>query len=114
MNPNLPFQANPGYMPHSMSNDVMNVCHRFMNYHVIAHMSDGSQRDGIIDGVDAEGIIMLIPEEIDDEEATLYSTRQFGFGPRFRRFHRQRFPFNSFIFPFFRPFPFFPPPFFVW
>jgi hypothetical protein len=97
----MPNAGMPNVSP--MSGDIKSLCHRYMNYHVIAQTMSGQQFDGIIDGVDEEGVIMLIPEEVDGEE------RQFPFGRRrFRRFHRRRIPF-PFLFPFLTPFPYFSP-----
>lgn len=50
-----------------ISGDVKAHCNKYMNYHVIAHMKDGSQIEGIIDGMDNEGVTMLVPEEVGGE-----------------------------------------------
>ncbi len=98
-----PFQAQMG----QQADQIKNLCQMYMNYHVIGQLSDGSQIDGIIDSMDEEGVTMLVPEEIEDEQMT----RQYGYGyngnyendyddygrprrRRFRRFRRQRFPYN--------------------
>ena len=57
-----PVQANP------MGGDIKTLCQRYMNYHVIAQTRDGSQFEGIIDGMDDDGVTMLVPEEVDGEE----------------------------------------------
>lgn len=102
-----------------MDDDIRSQCQMYMNYHVMAQMSDGSQFDGIIESMDNDGITMLVAEEIDPDHIWQanegYETRQFNFGyggyghphrRRFRRFHRRRFPFNFFRFIF--PFAYFP------
>ena len=106
---------NNNYQESTERNDVLSKCRQYQMYHVIAHGSDGSQFDGIIESFDNEGVTMLVPEDVTDD----YDRQFGGFGgggfggggfgrPRFRRFHRRRFPFSFFFFPFFRPFPFFP------
>jgi hypothetical protein len=88
-----------------MSGDLKALCRRYMNYHVIARTADGQPFEAIIDGMDDEGVTMLIPEEVDGDD------RQFPYGRRrFRRFRRQRFPF-SFLFPFVIPYPYYYPPY---
>ncbi|WP_193373919.1 hypothetical protein [Paenibacillus sabinae] len=107
-NPAYPNQSNEAY---PMGGDVKTLSQRYMNYHVIAKTRDGSQFDGIIDGMDDDGITMLVPEEIDAAERENDNTyRAFGYGQRrFRRFRRQRFPFFFFAFPFFTPYPYYYP-----
>ncbi|CAH1216219.1 hypothetical protein PAECIP111891_04406 [Paenibacillus allorhizoplanae] len=98
-----------------ISGDVKAHCNKYMNYHVIAHMKDGSQIEGIIDGMDNEGVTMLVPEEVGGEGRETDPYRQpFGYG--YRRFRRQHFPFLLFGFPFFRPFPYYRPfyPYYPW
>ncbi|WP_053075143.1 hypothetical protein [Ornithinibacillus californiensis] len=115
----------------SMQGDMKSLCQRYMNYHVMAQMNDGSQFDGIIEGMDDNGVTMLIPEEVDSEQMELNGeNRQFGFDfngyggydnygygrprRRFRRYRRQRFPLNLFsrlfLFPYYSPLysPFYP------
>ncbi|MEF3302965.1 hypothetical protein [Paenibacillus sp. GYB003] len=90
--------------------DIKAQCHKYMNYHVIAHGNDGSQFEGIIDGMDEEGVTMLVPEDVDGEEREFDPRQPFGYGRRrFRRFRRRRFPFFFFAFPFFRPYPYYYP-----
>lgn len=105
MNMNMPVQP--------MGHDVKHTCQSYMNYHVIAHLTNGTEFDGILEGMDEEGVTMLVPEEVDERGAL--DTRQYGFGPgRYRRYRRARFPYRYFGFPFFRPYPYFylpyPPP----
>ena len=101
-NPNQAMQASP------MGSDIKSLCQRYMNYHVIAQTRDGQQFEGIIDGMDDDGVTMLVPEDVDGEE------RQYGLDGygrrRFRRFRRQRFPFE-FLLPFFTPYPYYYQPY---
>lgn len=75
-------------------------CKRYMNYHTILTMKDGSTLDGIIESVDTDHIVVLVGEDVmEQEDENQYDQqRQFhGFGRprrRFRRFRRRRFPFN--------------------
>jgi hypothetical protein len=114
------YQNNYGMFPYQGyygSNDfrnVQNTCQKFMNYHVIGQMSDGSQVEGIIEDMDDDGVTMLVPEmvEEDAEDTRIYGGFGGfggGYGPRrrFRRYRRQRYPYNVFVFPFFFPFPFY-------
>lgn len=102
--------GNPsGNMPNMQNDqDMKNLCMKYMNYHVITQMSDGTQMEGIVEDVDDEGVTMLVPEEVEGDD------RAFGFGGyggygrrRFRRFRRRRFPFFFFIFPFIYPYPYY-------
>lgn len=131
-NTNPMYHQFPGtYQP--MGGDVKAFCQRYMNYHVIAQMNDGSQFGGIIDSIDEDGVTMLVPEEVDAEQLWQVNeegvSRQFGNNPhgfdnfddfgdfdnygrprrrRFRRFRRRRFPFrlfrNIFFYPYYSPF----------
>ncbi|MFD1776354.1 hypothetical protein [Paenibacillus rhizophilus] len=94
-----------------MGGDVKLLSQRYMSYHVIAHTKDGAQFDGIIEGMDENGVTMLVPEEVDGEERENDNTnRQLGYGQRrFRRFRRRQFPFFYFAFPFFAPYPYYYP-----
>jgi hypothetical protein len=88
--------------------DAKHVCQRYMNYHVIGNVSNGTQMEGIITDMDDEGVTMLVPEDVDED------VRQFGgyggYGRRrFRRFRRRRFPFYFFVYPFFTPYPYYYP-----
>lgn len=104
---NHPSQPTPDFR------DVKTACQKYMNYHVVGQMTDGSQVEGIVEDMDDEGVTMLVPEMVEEEGS---DTRQFGvyggygggFGRRrFRRFRRRRFPFYTFAFPFIFPFPYF-------
>ena len=105
--------GNQHYYPNQPTHDFRDVkgaCQKYMNYHVVGQMADGSQVEGIVDGMDDEGVTMLVPEMVEDDGT---DTRVFGgFGGghgrrRFRRFRRRRFPYFQFVFPFFYPFPYF-------
>lgn len=110
MNTSMPVYPEQGIQTYPMGSDVKHICQRLMNFHVIAQMRDGSKFDGIIEGIDDDGVTMLVPEEIDADWENDQSNRQFGYGRRrFRRFRRQRFPFINFAFPFFIPYPYFYP-----
>ncbi|MBT2689768.1 small nuclear ribonucleoprotein [Bacillus sp. ISL-47] len=78
-----------------------------MNYHVIAQMKDGSQVEGIIEDMDDEGVTMMVPEDVEENESRIYGGYG-GYGRRrYRRYRRRRFPFYAFAFPFIFPFPFY-------
>lgn len=98
-----PIQANP------MGGDAKTLCQRYLKYHVIAQMRDGSQFEGIIDDMDDDGVTMLVPEEVDGEARENDPTRQPYGQRRYRRYRRQHFPFIHFAFPFFIPFPYYHP-----
>lgn len=89
--------------------DIKNRCERYMQYHVIGQMKDGSQIEGIIIDINGDNVEMLVPEEVDEEQMN----RQFGYGfggyddyggyggyggyrRRHRRYRRNRFPFGLF------------------
>lgn len=103
----------PLFVPHVMEERntntadtemIRNLSQKYMNYHVIAQMADGSRMEGIIEDVNDQGVVMLIPEDVDaDEDERFFA----GPGPRrrFRRFRRFRFPFIFFAAPFLFPFP---------
>ncbi|RYM05697.1 hypothetical protein EWH99_05465 [Sporolactobacillus sp. THM7-7] len=92
--------------PDNLEN-IQRICKRYMNYHVIAQMRDGTQRDGILEGMDDQGVIMLVPEDVDSDDDRQFFGYGPGFRPRFRRFRRFRFPFSLFVFPFFTPYPYY-------
>lgn len=101
-----------GMQAQPVEGEVKRICEQWLNYHVIAHMSDGSRCEGIIDAVDSDGVTLLIAIDMDVDGDMSMPYRQPYLGRRrFRRFQRQRFPFQSFFFPFFVPFPYFYPPF---
>jgi hypothetical protein len=97
----------PNYWAHQYRDyrDIQSTCSKYMNYHVIGQMSDGSKMDGILESMDDEGVTMLVAEDLDDDSDEM---RQYGgYRRRFRRYRRRHFPFRAFIFPFFIPFPYF-------
>ncbi|HET7579979.1 MAG TPA: hypothetical protein VFK33_11930 [Bacillales bacterium] len=103
-----PYPTQEAYQPRD--DEIKSLCQRYMNYHVIAHASDGSQFEGIIIDMDGDGISMLVSEWVDGERGDNMTDRQFGYGfgrRRFRRFFPRRFPFFFFRRPFFRPFPYY-------
>ena len=89
--------------------DAKSQCQKYMNYHVIAQLKDGSQIEGIIEDMDNEGVTMMVPEEVEADESRNYGYSGYGgYGRRrFRRYRRRRFPFSVFVFPFIIPFPFY-------
>lgn len=100
---NYPDALRPGY---HAPNDVKSVCHQYLNYYVIGHLTDGSKIEGILEGTDDHHVIMMTPEEVESRET--YDERQpYGYRPRYRRFFRRRFPFYLFAFPFIVPYPFY-------
>lgn len=103
---------NNGYYPNNWTqepfnnrDDAMSTCQRHMNFYVIGQMSDGTQVEGIIEDMDNEGVTMMVPEEVEENE--MDSNRQFGYRRRYRRYRRRRFPYYAFVFPFFFPYPFY-------
>jgi hypothetical protein len=109
------------YQP--MHQDIHGLCQRYMNYHVVAQMNDGTQFDGILDGMDEGGVTILVAEDVmDDGEMRLfgydsdyddYDYDDYGRPRRrrFRRFRRRRFPINLFRFlfpyPYYTPYPYY-------
>ena len=110
-----PMGNQPNYWQHDTrdSRDIMSKCSQYMNYHVIGHLSDGTNIDGIIEDMDDDGVTMLMPEEVDDDtdgrQYGGYGGYGGGYRRRFRRFRRRRFPYSAFIFPFIIPFPYYYP-----
>ncbi|WP_059105916.1 hypothetical protein [Shouchella shacheensis] len=110
--PMNPHQVQGEYQP--MGEDVKQQCQRYMNYHVIAQTSEGLQFDGIIDGMDEEGVTMLVPEEVMEEG----NRQQYGYDDdydeygrprrrRYRRYRRRRWPYYYFRY-------FWPYPYYLW
>ncbi|MEC0275419.1 hypothetical protein [Peribacillus frigoritolerans] len=108
-----PHQVQGSYQP----DDIKKLCRKYMNYHVIGQLSDGSQVDGIIDDMDEESVTMLVPEEFDVEQG---NRQQYGYGDdyddygrprrrRYRRYRRRRYPYVVFVFPYVRPYPYYYP-----
>ena len=100
--------------------ELYDECNSLMGNHITIVMKDGSTLDGMIEKVDANGITMLVGEDVMDDEEDMDQSmnqsnvqRQFGKGRRMRRhrrFRRRGFPFNSIkrVFPIIYPYPFFP------
>ena len=87
----------------SNTQNIENLCKKYLYYNVTLTLSDGSVLDGMIESVELERIIMLVGEDVidpDDDENTYDKNRQHGHrGPRrrFRRFRRRSFPFGNVI-----------------
>jgi hypothetical protein len=109
-NNNFGSNGYPGY-PSQETGDyrnIMNTCQRYMNYHVVGQMSDGTQMNGILEDMDNEGVTLLVPEDVDDDSDDMRYGGYGGYGRRrYRRFRRRRFPYAVFVFPFFFPFPYY-------
>ncbi|WP_347549085.1 hypothetical protein ABFG93_16390 [Pseudalkalibacillus hwajinpoensis] len=89
---------------------IMQLCRKYMNFHVHGQMRDGSTVEGILTDMDHDSMTMLIPEEVDETELNSQTRQYGGFGRRrFRRFRRRRFPFSPFIF--IAPYPYYYPPY---
>lgn len=82
------------------------LCRKYMNYHVIAQMADGSKIEGIIEDVNEQGVVMLVPEDVNENERFFYGPGP-GPRPRYRRFNRFLFPFLLFSTPFLFPYPYY-------
>ncbi|WP_251032137.1 hypothetical protein [Mesobacillus foraminis] len=92
--------------------DIMGTCRRYMDYHVVGQTREGYAIDGILEGMDQEGVTMLVAEDVEESPD---ESRQFGgyggyggygggYGGgrrRFRRYRRRRFPYTIFVFPYF-------------
>ncbi|MBM7662952.1 hypothetical protein JOC85_003763 [Bacillus mesophilus] len=92
-----------------------------MNYHVMGQLSDGSQIEGIIDGMDEGSVTMLVAEDIESTQMN----REYGYGydddygrprrRRYRRYRRRRYPYQNLIslllFPYYDPYPPYPYPY---
>lgn len=48
------------------SRNIKNKCKRYKSYHVIAHLNEGSQIQGILDDFVDDIVTMLIAEDVDD------------------------------------------------
>jgi hypothetical protein len=102
------FGSQPQLNYHDERN-IKTLCQRYRNYHVIGQMQDGSQIEGIIEDMDNDGVTMLVPEMVEEDD---FENRQYyggygGYRRRYRRYRRRRFPFYQFAFPFIFPFPFY-------
>lgn len=80
---------------------LYNDCKKYLNYHAILTMNDGSKLDGIIEDVDTNRVVVLVGEDIMEQEQDSqpeYQRQPFTQGRprrRFRRFRRRAFPFNT-------------------
>jgi hypothetical protein len=102
------FGSQPQLNYHDERN-IKTLCQRYRNYHVIGQMQDGTQVEGIIEDMDNDGVTMLVPEMVEEDD---FENRQYyggygGYRRRYRRYRRRRFPFYQFAFPFIFPFPFY-------
>lgn len=102
--------------------ELYDECNNLMGYHITIVMKDGSAVDGMIEKVDANGITMLVGEDVMNDEEDMDQSmnqsmnqpnvqRQYGKGGRMRRhrrFRRRGYPFNSIrrVFPIIYPYPF--------
>ncbi len=119
-------QQSGGVDPAAHQQQMHDLCQQYNNYLVQLETTDGQVHDGIINGVDQNGVEVLMPDGDTDNNHNEYE-RQFGFGyggyggfggapwygyggpgygypRRFRRFRRHRFPFfgiRRLLFPFF-------------
>ncbi|OMI28809.1 small nuclear ribonucleoprotein [Bacillus haynesii] len=80
-------------MPHDHQRSLHDLCRKYMHYHVVLKMKDGSSVHGILEGVNRQEASVLVPEDVTETDE-----RQFygGYGyprRRFRRFRRRIFPF---------------------
>lgn len=97
----------PQGAPGQAEEDILSICQKYMNFHVIGRLSDGHQLEGILEAVDDHSVTLLVPEDVYEDER-IYGGYYGGYGRRrFRRFRRRRFPLNIFVFPFFLPFPYY-------
>lgn len=85
--------------------NIKNQCKQYKYYHVIGYLNDGNHVHGILVDYDDNHATILIPEDIEIEDGRQYG----GYGRRYRRFRRRRFPFFVFAFPFFSPYPYYYP-----
>ncbi|WP_052144720.1 hypothetical protein [Halalkalibacter okhensis] len=93
------------------------LCQRYHHHLMQFETTDGQVHDGIIDGIDQNGVNMLMPVgDMDHDDTTDFRYGGYGgfpgggygygygFPRRFRRFRRRYFPFpilRSFFFPYF-------------
>ncbi|WP_243459737.1 small nuclear ribonucleoprotein [Metabacillus bambusae] len=102
--------------------DLHGKCKKYMYHHVILTMQDGNSFDGIIEGVDDNGVSVLVGEDVMEQERDDSEDQRYGYGygygrprrRRFRRFRRRFFPFAALaalsLLPYaFQPYPYYPP-----
>lgn len=102
--------------PKNNNRNVQNLrdkCERFINYHTMFTMQDGSTFDGIIEGLDGDCVMVLVGEDVIEQEGANQSNlqRQQGRPRRFRRFRRRRIPLASLLALSLLAYPFIAPPF---
>ncbi|UOQ92875.1 hypothetical protein MUO14_21110 [Halobacillus shinanisalinarum] len=103
-------QMHPGVQGAYQDGDIKEKCKKYMQYHVMGQMTDGSHVEGIITNMDENNVEMLVPEEVDGSKVN----RQFGYWNdyndyddydyddgyngyrRYRRYRRRRFPYRFF------------------
>ncbi|WP_051314764.1 hypothetical protein [Alteribacter aurantiacus] len=101
-----------GQMDQAHMQEVQTICEQYMNYLMQMQMQDGSMVEGIINGMDDEGVHMLVPDgENGDDQMRFYGGGfgggyggGYGYPRRFRRFRPFYFPYwgiRGFFFPFF-------------
>ena len=80
--------------------DVEDQCKKYLYFHIVLTMTDGSKVDGIIENADKDGITMLVGEEVMEQENPNQPDEQrqyhdYGRPRRFRHFRRRRFPIGN-------------------
>ncbi|ARK30475.1 hypothetical protein [Halalkalibacter krulwichiae] len=101
--------------PSMHQQQMYDLCQQYLHHLVQFQTTDGQMVDGIIDGIDREGVSVLVPAG--EDQGTHTDFRYGGYGPyggypgygygyprRFRRFRRQHFPYfllASLLFPYF-------------
>jgi hypothetical protein len=91
---------------------IQDKCERFLTYHAIFTMKDGSTFDGIIEGVDRDCVIVLVGEDVIEQECENQSDqRQYGRPRRHRRFRRRSFPLTTLLALSLLSYPYVAPPF---
>ncbi|MCY9267464.1 hypothetical protein [Bacillus licheniformis] len=56
-------------MPHDHQRSLHDLCRKYMHYHVVLKMKDGSSVHGILEGVNRQEASVLIPEDVTDESS---------------------------------------------
>lgn len=99
---------------------VQDQCKKYMNFHILLTMKDGSIIDGIIEDMDPDRIIMLVGEDVmEEEEDNDYNDQRQYFGQgqgrrrrrRRRRFRRRHIPFGTIAALTLLDYPYFAPPY---
>ncbi|WP_208590116.1 hypothetical protein [Gracilibacillus suaedae] len=92
---------------HHYQKQMYEMCKNYQLYFMQFQTTEGETFEGIIEELDDDGVIILIP--VGDTERGDEAERQYGFGygyfpRRFRRFRRRRLPFfllRSLFFPYY-------------